>query len=196
MRSRLTALLVVLLAAAPALAAGGGEHAETDLMMDLGYPAINLVVLLAVLVYFAKKPIQAYFAERRTGIRGDLDSSAQLKKDAEERFSKWQRKLADLERDLEEIRTTARERAEAEREHILADARAGAERIRRDASAAIEQEVRRAQAGLQSEASDLAVELAAGLLRGQVGAEDRERLLDEFIGRIESPSGRSNGGIG
>ena len=189
--SWLSAIALVALASTPALAAGGDEGPGVVL------PAINLLILLAVLVYFARKPIQAYFAERRDEISGDIESAAELKKDAEERFAKWQRKLAHLEAELDEIRTQARERAESEREHILADARASAERIRRDATTAIEQEVRRAQEGLRGEASELAVELAAGLLRDQVGDADRERLLDEFIGRIESPTDstqRPNGG--
>lgn len=184
-----TALLLLL--AAPALAAGGGEEHES--LLDLLYPMINLVILIAVLFYFARKPVQAFFEERRSGIRGELDDAAQLKKDAEENFSKWQRRLADLERELEEIRTTARERAETEREHILAAAQESAARVRRDATTAIEREVRRAHDRLREEASDLAVELAAGILREQVGPADRERLLDEFITRVEDAPRPSNG---
>jgi F-type H+-transporting ATPase subunit b len=91
----------------------------------------------------------------------------------------------DLESELEGIRATARERAAAEREHILADATAAAERIRRDAQAAIEHELLRARARLRQEAADLAVELASETLRRQVTDADRERLLDEFVRTIE-----------
>ena len=62
----LAALLLLL--AAPALAAGGGEEHES--LLDLLYPAINLVILLAVLFYFARKPVQAFFEERRSVLRG------------------------------------------------------------------------------------------------------------------------------
>jgi len=144
-----------------------------------------------VLVVLARKPAQAYFATRRDAIHTQLETAAQLKKDADERYAKWQRRLVDLERELEGIRATARERAETEREHILADARAGAERIKRDASTAIDQELRRAKDRLRQEASNLAVELAAGLLREHVNASDRERLLDEFIARVEAAPGSS-----
>jgi len=184
-------LTVSLLLAAPALAAGGGD--EHGSAADLLWPTVNLLILLGVLFYFAHKPVKAFFADRRSGISGELEEAAQLKKEAEESFSKWERKLADLEQELQEIRETARERAETEREHILADARSAADRIRRDASIAIDQEVRRAHERLREEASDLAVELAAGMLRDQVGPDDRERLLDEFIARVESAPQRTNG---
>ena len=53
--------------------------------------------------------------------------------------------------------------------------------------------MRRAHDRLREEASDLAVELAAGMLREQVGPADRERLLDEFITSVENATRRSNG---
>jgi F-type H+-transporting ATPase subunit b len=108
-----------------------------------------------------------------------------MRRRAEERYSKWQRRLVDLEAELESIRDTARERAEREREQIVGDARAAAERIKHDARSAVEQELRRAREQLRDEASQLAVELAAEVLRDQVTTQDRERLLDEFIQRIE-----------
>ncbi|GAG46290.1 unnamed protein product, partial [marine sediment metagenome] len=98
--------------------------------------------------------------------------------------------------ELEQIRATSRERAEAERENLIADANATAERIRSDATAAIDQELRRSRDLLRDEAADLAVELAENLLRDRVTAEDRERLVSEFIERIESASAPSGAGPG
>lgn len=187
MRS-LFATSATLLLAAPAAAASG------DGIASLLWPAVNFIILLAVLFVFARKPALEFFAARRDEIRGDLDQAASMKKEAEERYAKWQRRLVDLEQELDGIRATARERAEAEREKILADARASAERIQRDAGAAIDQELRRARQSLRDEASDLAVELAGGILQEQVGDSDRDRLLDEFIERIERAPGASNGG--
>jgi F-type H+-transporting ATPase subunit b len=183
----LAVFALVLVLAAPALAAGGEEAPS------LFWTTVNFVILVAALFYFVRKPALTFFAERRDGIRQDLAQAAELKKQAEERYAKWQRRLADLEQELDGIRDTARQRAEEERESILADARASAERIQRDATAAIEQETRRAQEQLRDDASNLSIELAAGILKQQVGDSDRDRLLDEFISRIEQAP-RANGG--
>lgn len=178
--------------ALPAAASGGGEsHGGIG---DLIYPAINFLILVGALVYFARKPIQAFFAERRETIRGDVEGAAALHKQAEERYAKWQRRLAELEGELAQIHTTARERAERERDQILSDARATAERIRRDASSAIDQELRRAKGRLREESAQLAVELAAGILRENVNDGDRARLIDEFIERVERPADRAGNG--
>jgi F-type H+-transporting ATPase subunit b len=182
-RGLATVALLALLSVSPAQAAGDD---------GLLFPAINFLLLLATLFVLLRKPIQTYFADRHAAIRADLDQAAALKRGAEERYAQWQRRLLDLERELSVIRATSRERADAERESLLADARAAAQRIRQDAANAVDQEVRRARARLRDEASQLAIELAAGILREQVDSRDRDRLIEEFIERIErSPEARS-----
>jgi F-type H+-transporting ATPase subunit b len=171
----------LLLVALPAHAESG-EHGG---VRDLLFSAFNFALLIGVLVYFARKPILGFFADRRRRIQDELKAAADLRTEAETRYAKWQRRLMDLESELAGIRETARERATAEREHILADAAAGAERIRRDALAAIDQELLRARAQLRREAADLALALASDILRRQVAGADQERLLDEFVATIE-----------
>ena len=184
-------LLALLLALGPAASAGASEG--TGGLGDLAWPALNLVILLAALVYFGRRPIQDFFAERQDRIRGDLDAAASALAEAEGRHTEWQRKLVKLDAEMDRIREQARERAEAERKHILADASAAAERIRKDARAAVDQELRRAREELRREAADLAVELAAEALRSRVSDADRDRLVDDFIATIERgapPEGR------
>ena len=171
----------ILLAALPAHAEGGAHGG----MRDLFFAALNFALLIGVLVYFARKPVADFFADRRRRIQEELEAAAKLQADAEGRYAKWQRRLMDLESELAGIRETARERAVAEREHILADAAAGAERIRREALETVDQELRRARAQLRREAADLAVELASEILRRQVAGADQDRLLDEFVAAIE-----------
>jgi F-type H+-transporting ATPase subunit b len=182
-------LALVVLAPASALAASDGESVARDLI----WRVVNLALLLAVLFVFARKPMQAFFQDRRERIQGELQSAAQLRKEAEQRYAKWQRQLVDLDAELERVRATARERAEAERERILADARAAAERIRSDAHVAVEQELRRAREQLRDEASALSIQLASELLQAQVTDTDRDRLLDEFTAKIEQPSSNGSG---
>ena len=182
MNLRSALALLVILHALPAYAsdpsAGG--------LQDFIWPALNLAILIAVLVYFARKPLQAYFEKRRGEIQGELQSAADQLATAESTYAKWQRRMIELEGELDEIRATSWQRAEAERERIIQDARATAERIRRDATAAVELELRRARETLREEATQLAIELAGERLSREVTEVDRDRLIDEFIGLIAS----------
>jgi len=185
--------VALVLLTSPALASGGAEHAEGGLLPTWGWELFNFILLVAVLVYFARKPVQEFFQARRSTIASDIDEASRLLAEAERRNTEWQRRLTDLDRELDEIRATARRRAEEERERILAEAQDAAERIRRDAVAAVDQELRRAKDALRREAAELATDLAAGILEQQVGDSDRERLMDEFISHVESGSATSGG---
>ena len=185
------AFIAALLLAVPARAASeGGDNTEFYLT------ALNLLILLGVLFYVGRKPIREFFSQRRVQIQDELSAAANERDEAEARYTQWQRRLLDLDAELEQLRSQARQRAETDRDRILADATAAAERVRRDASAAIEQETRRARAELREEASDLAVELAGEMLRGQVSELDRLRLIDEFIEKIEDSGGSPTGAGG
>jgi F-type H+-transporting ATPase subunit b len=178
--SRALAFLLALGAAAPAFAASDDGHGG-----GLFWQVLNVALLLAVLIYFARKPVLAYLAERRDTIAKNLEGSAQLLAEAERRLGEWNQKAANLDREVQAIREATRRAAESERDRILADAHASADRIRRSASAVIERELQQARVELRREAADLAVEPAGNLLRELVNESDRTRLIDEFIGRVE-----------
>jgi len=178
------ALLLLAWLPGQALAAGGGG----DPLMDLIYQVGNFLLLLGVIFFVARKPVMAYFASRREQIMGDLDQAAAVLAAAEARQAEIQSKLGELEAQLAEIQEQSRQRAEEESQRILAKAREAAERIQSDALEASAQELLRAQQELRAEAAGLAVELATEILEQQVGDSDRQRLLDEFITRVEPRS--------
>ena len=183
-----TAIGFCALAAATAHASGGAEKSQAEIVRETLWQAFNLVVILVLFVYFARKPVGDYFAARRQGIQTQLSQAAELLSQAEHRNSELQRRLVDLSAELDTIRENSSRRAEEEAMRILAEARATADRIRRDAQTAVDQEVRRAQAKLREEAADLALELAARKLQTGVTDSDRDRLVDEFITRVEPSS--------
>lgn len=186
---RVIATTAPVLIAGVAQASGDSHEGAEEVLKQTIYQGLNLALLLGVLFYFGRKPISEFFSNRRSEIHSELNEAARLLAEAEQRNSELQRRLVDLGSEIEEIREEAGRRAEEEAERILADANATAERIRRDAQAGVAQELRRAQSALRDEAADLALEMATRKLSEQVGEADRERLVDEFILRVEANSG-------
>jgi len=185
--------VALVLVAGVAGASGDSDENGAETLKLVIYQGLNLALLLGVLIYFGRKPISDFFSTRRSGIQSELSEAADLLSQAELRNSELQRRLVDLGSDIEGIREEAGRRAEEEADRILADARTTAERIRRDAKAAVAQELRRAQSELREEAADLALEIAARKLNEQVGGADRDRLVDEFILRVEANPGEGAG---
>lgn len=193
--------LALLLAGAPlaAFSADEAPEAEPGGAHDAGaaaahqkefeYEVINLVLLIGALVYFARKPVQSYLAARRDTIAKNIASSEQLLQGAEQKLAEWNARAAGLDADVASILESTRKSAETEKAAILADAEATASRIRQSATGVVERELRAARETLREEATELAVTLAARLLREQVTADDRNRLVDEFVAKIESSPG-------
>ncbi len=170
-------------------ASGHDPAAEAAHEREFFYEAINLAILIAALVYFARKPVQSYLATRRDTIEKNIASSEQLLKDAERKLGEWNERAARLDADVAAILESTRKSAETEKSRILVDAEATAVRIRQSATGVVERELRAARETLREEAAELAVSLAGKLLREQVNAADRDRLADEFIAKIESGAG-------
>lgn len=185
-------VLVLAGSALPAHASSGGSGPGVK---ELLWQAANLVLLLCVLFAVARKPISAYFAERREQIRSDIKDADKLLAESRKEFAQWQGKLAEMDQEIEGIREETCRRAEDERDQIVAAAHDRAERIKADAVVAIDQELRNARVELQKEAATIAVDLATTMLDQQVDDRDRDRLLDEFITYVE-PNGSANGNGG
>ena len=130
-----------------------------------------------------------YLATRRDTIAKNIASSEQLLKDAERRLAEWNEKAARLDADVQAILESTRKTADAEKAAIIADAEATASRIRQGAAGVVDRELRTARVALRKEAAELAVTLAGSLLQQHTSDADRNRLVDEFIAKIESTPG-------
>jgi len=175
------ACYTALLAAFPSAA-----YAESGGIRDFFWEVANMALLAGVLIYFARKPLQSYLAERRDGIQENIAASEKLLREAEQRLAEWNAKAARLDSDVEQILESARKAAGQEAQTVIAQAEATAERIRQAAHAVVEREVNVARKRLRTEAAELAVEVAGRVLSEQVTAADRERLVDEFIHELEA----------
>jgi F-type H+-transporting ATPase subunit b len=170
--------------------AGGHDAAAAEAhQKEFLYEWVNVALLIAVLGYFARKPVSQYLAGRRDTITRNIASSEQLLKDAERKLAEWNDRAARLDADVAAILESTRKSAEAEKAAILADAEATASRIRQSAGGVVDRELRTARVALRKEAAELAVTLAGSLLQQHTSDADRTRLVDEFIAKIESTPG-------
>ncbi len=176
--------------AARAAAAADPGHAEGAGLTTLVAQIFNVLVLVAVLVYFARKPIQGFFQKRSRDLAGEIDRAEARVRDAEAELANWQQRLERFEAEARRIVDMTSELAATERDQLVERAEAAAARIREEAGAAVEREIERARGELRAEAAELATELAAEQVRAALTPDDDRRLLSEFSERIRS-NGRS-----
>lgn len=179
--------LAVSLLAGTAIAAteAHGEAASPWTTWKLFWRIVNTIALIALLVYFLKKPLINFFSDRSAQIKKDLEEAKLERERAEEKVREYEQKIAGMEQELERMRVELRKSAEAEKEKVMTNAERMAESMIEAARVAADQEVRKAKSTLKNESVELAVGLAEALIRDKIDADDHKRIVQDYLAKVE-----------
>ncbi len=174
---RLTLLFI--LAATPALAAGGPFLSlyNTNFVVLLAF-----LVFIGVLVYFKVPGILTGLLDARAEqIRDNLDEARALREEAQTILASYERKQREVAEQSERIIAQAREEALLAAEQAKVDLQAS---IARRVAAAIDQ-IASAEASAVREVRDraisIAVDVAAQVIASKTSAADANKLIDAAI---------------
>jgi F-type H+-transporting ATPase subunit b len=148
--------------------------------------AINLAVLLGLLRWLLYKPLMAVIDKRQKQIGDELASAeaTRLKAEKENEALKAQRAAIDTTR--EQTLSQARQSAEAERQALLANAKAAVLADQTEARQQIDKERQRAGKALLTEASAMAVDLATRLVSSSPAPLDDAAFVDALLERLKA----------
>ncbi len=179
-----TLLLVVLLLAVPAVAAEGGS--EDPLNSPLGWVLkfVNFGILAGGAWYLLRRSAREFFRARAEAIVASITEAGIAKEDAGRRLREAEEKLANIERETEELRKVARHEASAEAMRIRQGGEEEVEKIQRAAQAEMEAAARAARMELKAAAARMAAERAEDLLYQQVTPDVKMRLVQGFVAQL------------
>ncbi len=146
---------------------------------------LNSAILYWLLIRFAKKPISDALKSRKATILRGMEEAGKMKSEAEAQLAQYQEKLANLDQEIERVRSDMRSSGENERKRILAEAKEKRTRMERDAQTLIKQELKAAREGLTGEMVRSALSSAENTLRAKVTAADQQRLAEEYLAGIK-----------
>lgn len=171
-----------------AMAAQGHDaHGEHGIPWStLLFSTINLLIFVAILKRFAWPAIRSWTQDRTQEVVATLEQAARARAEAEQLKAEWQARMANLSRELEEMRGQARQEMAREREQILDAAEKAAAAIRADAQRATTQDVRDAQTRLRHEVARQALAMAREMVPKEVKENDQERFVTEFLDKVEA----------
>ncbi len=162
----------------------GASHAALQ-MKDFGWRMLNFVLLAALVVWIIKKfNVGQLLSDRRTGIEKALKDAVRAREAAEKKYTEYSDKLSRATKEIDEIYASIKREGELEKERIIAEAKLSAEKIKEQAEQAAAREVLKARTELQAEAARLAVQLAEQTLRENVGKDDQNRLVGEYLTKV------------
>jgi F-type H+-transporting ATPase subunit b len=165
--------------------AHGGGHGGAAQWKDFMWRCIDFAALVLILVWAVKKAdMKKALADRQAGIDKSLREADEMKAAAEKKFAEYNAKLAQANKEAEELQKVIREDGLAEKARIVAEAKVAAEKIKDQAKVMADQEIVRARAELREEAARLAVELAEQTLKVAMRPEDQDRLVGEYLTKV------------
>ena len=141
----------------------------------------NFAVLAAALGYLIRKYAPAFFRSQDENIRRALEEAARLKKEAEERAAGIERRMMNLQAEIDELRRTARQEVAAEGERVRQETGQQLEKVQALAEQEIAAAGIAARQQLKAYAAGLAIELAERRLRGEITPEADRRIVSGFL---------------
>ena len=173
------ALLLVLIFT-PALAAAessGGFRPTWDLIMRW----VNFIILVAIIVKFARRPLADFIAGKRDEIAYQLKRLEEQKDAASTRAKEVYDQLDDSRERLERIKARIIKQGRERQQEIIDQARSESRLLLAGTRRKIDHQLREAKENLRSEMVDSAVDLALERLPQQITAADNQKLLEKYL---------------
>jgi F-type H+-transporting ATPase subunit b len=152
--------------------------------------AANLTLFLWLLARFVGKPIASFLEARRQGIAEELEQARAKLVEAESLRDEVHRRLAEVEREVEEMKVRAERDGAAEAEQIAVQTAADQERFLRRVDEEIRRRTAEARDNLAHETAELTAKLTKQVLEKEITGEDRRRILDESLSAMPSATGK------
>ena len=150
---------------------------------------INFAIVLGVIVWVFAKVLPPKFRRNAEKISSAITDATAAKAAADLQLREAETKLANLQKEVAELRALAGREGASEAERLRALAQSDAQKIFLAANAEIEAAERAARLELKAIAAKLAVDGAETLLAKQLTPQTQESLVSSFVKSLE---GRPN----
>jgi len=159
----------------------GGES-----LLDWVFKFLNFAVLVGLLIKFGGKPLKDYLQNRHNTIKTKIDEANKAVEEAEALKAQYERKLSQLDNEIEAFKKVVIEEAQKEKQKIIDEATEFASRIREQARIAYEQEMKDAMNTIKEEIARLTMERAEKLIAEKLTKEDHNTMVGDFIEKLRS----------
>lgn len=177
-------LLAFVFQSLPLLAAEGAAPDPADSPTGLIFRWLNFVLVFGAIGYLVAKYGGAFFSAHAKEISARIVEATAVKAEADRELSAAQAKLAQLDRDVADLRAAAQKSWAAEAERLRASGAAEIAKIQQAARAELAASERAAQQQVRELAASLAVERAAALVGARMNSEIRAKMFQSFLGEL------------
>jgi F-type H+-transporting ATPase subunit b len=160
-----------------------------DVNWTLLAQAANFLILVALVTFFAYKPVAKIMNERQQKIAESIENAENLKWAAEKIKAEHEHAMAKAREEAAIIIEKAKKTAEEASAQIMSEVHAEKDNLMRIAKEQIEQEKLNALLAMRTEVVSLSMQLAGKVVEQKLDAEMDQKLIAEFLDEITSKPG-------
>jgi F-type H+-transporting ATPase subunit b len=183
-----SAIAILLFMAISAHAAEEGSNATTERANEI-FKWINFAIVAGLIAWVFLKLTPPFFRKNAETISSAISKATAAKAEAERQLREAEEKLARLEQEVTQLRSTAQREIAAETERLKGITQNDIEKVKLAAKAEMEAVERAARLELKTIAANLAVDGAESLLAKEMTPQVQESLVAAFVKSLE---GRPN----
>ena len=176
--------VTIFLLALPAFTAEGAEPDPVESTTGLVFRWLNFLIVFGGAGYLIAKQGGAFFRANAKAIAASILEATAAKAEAERELREVEAKISHLDREVAELRETARRDWAAEAERLRTSGLAEIEKIEQAAATELGAAARAAQQQLREIAASMAVQRAAALVSARMSTEVSARMFRSFLGEL------------
>ncbi len=177
-------LLVFGFSISTVLGSSGEDSGSKGWVATDTFRVMNFVVLAVALVFVLRKPLSQALSSRIKGIKEQLEDLEARKAEAEKQLAEYNEKLAQLEKEAENIVEDYIKQGNDARARILQEAESSAEKLKVQARRNIDHEFERAKLKLQKEIFETSLAKAEEIIKSNISDEDQDEIVDEYLKKV------------
>jgi F-type H+-transporting ATPase subunit b len=160
-----------------------------DTIMDVNpglliWSVINFAIILFILAKFAFPAMKKSLQDREESIRKNIDEANALNEKAQKLLQESQDKLDNAQKEVSEILSNAKTRADENIQKAIDEAEKSKMQILEDANKEIERKKNDAISELRSEVADLVVSATEKILESKLDKEEHLKFAKEQIEKL------------
>lgn len=160
-----------------------------DTIMDVNpglliWSVINFAIILFILAKFAFPAMKKSLQDREENIRKNIDEANALNEKAQKLLQESQDKLDNAQKEVSEILSNAKTRADENIQKAIDEAEKSKMQILEDANKEIERKKNDAISELRSEVADLVVSATEKILESKLDKEEHLKFAKEQIEKL------------
>ena len=145
---------------------------------------VNLAIIIAVLFFFGRKFLGKNLSQRRSEIEEEIADAEKRSQKATADLKAAESKLEEAQKEIENIRNSAKESAQKAKERILAENAKEVERIKEAAVQDLDAERERAVTEIKQYIARLALKKVESELTNNLDQSAQEQLIDRSLAQL------------